>query len=600
MKIHSHILRFLDSLAHVSRTRAFLLCLIPLAFICLCVALFGVDILFWDEWVIWAKLIHSLEQGHFHLSSLWAQQNEQRNFAARAVGLLFMSKYKLDRIPEFYCIVLITCISFGALIPLFTRTKRRFGISGSYWLFPFAALLLFSALQWQVFTVGVNTSISLTVCCVLLGILIAAPLHMTPLRFAAIGCVGLLGSYNFVNGLFYWILLLPFFIWDQSAKKRRHFWTGLFLILGLLAWGAYFYGYTKPQQHPALGYVLAHPLQAVAFFFTYLGGPFSSDQIPYPIPLALGAFGMLLLAWELGWFAKKRPARLLHLLPWLAVLAFALMSDAATTVGRTGMGIQSHALQSRYIAFSNLFWIALLVIHMAYQAERGKNPPLFTPRRQQYALLVLLGVFTVSTVMSVLVFYNRGNRFRETRDELFRLRDDALLARNFPDTAYLKKIIPLYFTGRLSVYRDLKQFPDYRAVEQSGGELLKAEVLPMDPDSRRPAGVLLQGTALDPQTKEPPEYVLIVNNDTIVFAARPGLPPVSAQANTKGEDNAGDKWSVFLPSDYFPAPDQPIRAYALLRDGKHIAPLHSDIPDGFRPPEPAYPEFIYNQYFYSE
>ncbi len=598
MRIQSISQRFFEPFSRISKTKAAALCLLPLGFLCLCVALFGVDLLFWDEWVIWGKLIHSLEQGNFHLSSLWAQQNEQRNFAARAVGMLLMPHYKLNRVPEFYTIILLTCISLATLVPLFRRTKRAFDISGSHWIFPVAALLLFSTLQWQVFTVGVNTSIALTVTCVLAGIAIAAPRRMIPSRFAVLLVVGLLGSYNFVNGLFYWILLLPFFIWDQSVKKKRMLWTGLFLLLGILAWGAYFYGYTKPQHHPALGFALSHPIEAVGFFLTYLGGPFCSDQIPFPIPLVIGAAGLLLLLWELGWFTLKRPARLLELLPWLTILAFALMSDGATTVGRAGMGIQSHALQSRYLAFSNLFWISLLVMHLAYKAERGLFPPLLNARREQYALLALLGVFTVSTVMSVLVLFHRAQRFQETRDELFRLRDDTLLERNFPDTAYLKKILPLYFSGRLSIYRDLKKFTDYTPVEQSGGELLSAQALPLDTPSRRPAGVLLRGRALDPETHRLPEYVLIVNGQTIVFATRPGLPPMSQDQKTDGA--AQENWSVFLPSDYFPEPDAPVRAFALLADGKRIAPLHSAIPQSFRPPDQAYPEFTIDQFFYSQ
>ncbi len=598
MKIQSISQRFFEPLSHISQTKAFLLCLLPLAFLCLCVALFGVDILFWDEWVIWGKLIHSLEQGNFHLSSLWAQQNEQRNFAARAVGMLLMPHYKLNRVPEFYTIILMTCISFGTLVPLFRRTKHAFGITNANWILPFAALLLFSTLQWQVFTVGVNTSIALTVTCVLLGIALAAPRRMTPWRFAALCAIGLLGSYNFVNGLFYWILLLPFFIWDQSARKQRMLWTGLFILLGMLAWGAYFYGYTKPQHHPALGFALSHPLQALGFFLTYLGGPFCSDQIPFPLPLAIGAAGLLLLLWEIGWFALKRPARLLELLPWLVIIGFAMMSDAATTVGRAGMGIQSHALQSRYLAFSNLFWVSLTAMHLAYKAERGLFPPLLNAKREQYALLVLLGVFAVSTVMSVLVLFHRAHRFQETRDELFRLQDDTLLERNFPDTAYLKKIIPLYFSGRLSVYRDLGTLPDYTPVDASGGKILNAEALPMDTQTRRPSGVLLRGRALDPETSRPPEYVLIVNDQTIVFAAKTGLPPITQEQPS--EKDQQENWSVFLPSDYFPAPDAPIRAFALLEDGKRIAPLQSAIPADFRPPAPAYPNFTIDQFFYSE
>ena len=609
MKLQTVTRHFLDSLSRISGPKALMLCLVPLAFLCLCIALFGVDLLFWDEWVIWGKLVRALDHGQFQLSSLWAQQNEQRNFAARAVGLLLMPWYKLDRVPEFYCIILLTCVSFAALALQFARAKRRFGVTGGNWLFPFGALLLFSTLQWQVFTVGVNTSIALTVACVLLGILVAAPRRMTPWRFAALGAIGLLGSFNFVNGLFYWILLLPFFVWDQSVKKHRMLWTGLFALLGLAAWGAYFYGYTKPQHHPALGFVLAHPLEALGFFLTYLGAPFCSDQIPYPLPLAIGAAGLLLGLLELGWFGLKRPTRLLELLPWLAILAFALMSDAATTVGRAGMGIQSHALQSRYIAFSNLFWIGLLAVHLAYKAERGRALPLLSPKREQYALVVLIGVFTVSTIMSVLVLFHRSQRFQETRDELFRLRNDSLLATNFPDTAYLKKLIPLYFSGRLSVYRDIGRFADYQPVELPGGQLLSAEALPLDAASRRPAGVLLRGRARDPETGRPPEAVLLVNDNTVIFAAKPGLPPLAAdpapaehpakQSAEQLAEHPEEYWSVFLPADYFPDPNAPLKAYALLADGKRIAPLAGS-PAEARPPAPAYPEFIYNQFFYSE
>jgi|GEM_PF-1480868 len=579
------------------RNRILLLCLVPPVLTALVVAIFGVDVLYWDEWMIWTKLLPPLKDKTLALSHIVAQQNEQRNAAARVFGLLFLPFFKLNRFPEFYTILALNAVSFASLVGLYRRTTAYYRLEDRPWIIVAFSCLIFSLAQWQVFTFGVNTSVVLPIACLCVSLYLLADRRLPAWKFLLLAAIGYIGSFNFANGLFNWFCLIPSLLCVETRRVRKPLVILLWLLVAASAWGLYFYHYTKPGHHPSLLYLFEHPFITIGFLLAYLGAPLADQCLPYPVALVFGLGGLAALAHALVQLRQLPRERLMGLAPWFALLVFACLTAGATCVGRVGFGIQQQALQSRYIAFSTLFWISLLVV--ATCAERLAPLPSGqrTRRLKMGFIIACAGMFLLTNGLDIIVLRNREIKFTKARRELFRLVDDASLKRIFPDPHYLKSQLHFFFQERLSNFRNFRELGDYRLAQGQGGVIESIEIIPANsPDS--PSGVLLRGWAKDPApgADRPADYLLIANRGKLVYAGVTGDERIGADPASSLR-LAG--FTLFLPSGFFPERDVMLEAYSLGRDGLTIARLDTVTPAALSLPEPSFPAFIVDKHFFS-
>lgn len=558
-------------------------CLIPLLVLCACLALFGVDVFYWDEWMIWSNVLRDMRQEALDIATLAAQQNEQRNLAARAIGLLLMPFCKLNRFCEYTTIVLIVAGFSLLLRRMWLRTARQLDIQEGRWLPLAMVALLFSTQQWQLFAFGVNTSIAFTVLCCVAGVALLQTERLNLWRTLLLSVIGWAGSFNFANGLFFWIYLIPLFFTAKAEKRTRYLNLALFLLAGAGAWLLYFHGYVKPPHHPSLLFALSRPFSFIGYFFAYLGAPLSVDENLLPLSVCMGLTAFIFMGMLLWRLLRQEPELLRPLAPWLTLAVFALMSDGATALGRAGFGMHQ-ALQSRYATFANLFWCALLVLWMVARARLRSNKRLLTWQKRFMALA--LCVFLLGSALSVIVFYNRRPQLLAARNELFSLAHGAPTERIFPDPNYLRKIIPLFFEPRLSVYREVKHLSDYKPLPLPPGAAGSVhEIRYVEPGGEMPSGVLLRGHAPDPTRRgEPARLVCLVSEGRIVFATKPA--------------KNGD-FEVFLPSDYFSTTTPRLMPLAVLADGESAAFLEMPDSGALTLPPAWYPPFVIDKYFFS-
>ena len=566
--------------------RTNLVSLLPVALLITLVALLAVDVLFWDEWMIWSKLLEDVDHGLPSLADMLAQQNEQRNFAARLFGLVFMPMCGLNRFCEYGVTIALTFGNWLMVRSMWKNTRDYFQLRGGTWLPLFFSILLFSTIQWQVFTMGANTSIALTVGCLLLGALLLQKGRLEAWRVMLLILVGWLGSFNFANGLFYWILMTPLFLLAHEDKRRIYAALAVFLIAGALAWVLYFSGYVKPPHHPPLTYSLSKPLYFLGFFLSYVGAPLVTDKNLLVLALVFGALALGLFLRLLWVYWRRDRAALTVLAPWLVLGVFALMSNGATTLGRAGLGVD-HALESRYTAFGNMFWLCFLAL---WAVGRERLPFSSAPRWISRYLPAALCVFIVGSVLSVIVMYNRVPRFEKGRAELYRLEDNKALAGILPDPNYLRHILPIFMRHRVGPYRDVKDFSEYTPYHGEPDAAGAVEsVTTLQPGGDVPSGVQLGGHAFDPESNKPAKRVLFASGGTIIFEARP---------LTDGS------FEVLIPSDYLPQadPDSDYSAAIMplaVFGNDMMAPLSMPEPI-LDMPRPWYPPFVVNNFFYSQ
>jgi hypothetical protein len=433
--------------------------------------LWAVDTLNWDEWLIWTAALAKLRAGTLSLADLILQNNEQRSAIVRVAGLAFFSAFRLARWPE---LALIFLMAAGNVL-LCWRLMLRSGWNAA----DRRPLALFSALgfslmQWETFSVGINTSVILPALTIWAGACIATGgRRLTSARLAALALAGIPASFSFANGLFYWPCMAPLAalrIWRESQSPRAAaLATGAWLGFGALVWLGYFHGYVKPAHHPSILKALASPHLLLGYFCTYLGGALAGERALQPLALLAGAFALAALGTIKLALWRTRGAdggRALHAAaPWLCVAAFSLLTAAATAAARGGFGL-GQAQESRYATFSTPLWMALGALWLLHGRKLDDKI-----RRLSAIGFALCGVlFAVSSVLGGIVLHDRAPRLERARQQLYRQTDPDALREIFPDPAFVMAQTPLFVSLRAGPWRFLPN-PDAETLgEQVPGE----------------------------------------------------------------------------------------------------------------------------------
>nr|WP_321258496.1 hypothetical protein [uncultured Pseudodesulfovibrio sp.] len=520
--------------------------IIPPIFLAVWVFSFSVDVLHWDEWIIWGKSLAKMKAGTFSLSDLAAQQNEQRNLAARVFGFLLMPIFKLNRFAEYGLNILLAAGAWWASVALYARTSHERTPQFVSLVF---SMLVFSIVQWEAFSLGANSSVLILPLGVWLGALVATSGPPTVSRLLLLGVVGILPSFSFANGLFYWFCLAPIIF--VQAKKTNGIWVPMVLwgAMTVAAWSGYFVGFESPGHHPSILSGLSSPFRFAGYFLAYMGGSISSDKNLYPLAIMVGGLSfplMFLLAWR-EW--KEGGERFSNALPWLCVALFSLMSAGVTALARCDFGIQQ-GLESRYATFSTPYWMALGAL-FAMAWERVDERDVFLRMGRRF-LVTCCVVFFLSSILASIVVFNRQAGFERARVGLFTLTDDAGLQQIFPDTAYLMKLLPLFVEKRLSIYKGIKPFDEY-SVDSIPIGSFRSEGMSTAAEGRV-NGFLLRGEVQQGGVEQP---VLIVVNSKVV-----------------GVSKANDRdWELFVPAAWLPEGTVEVVAYSILKTGDWVAPF---------------------------
>ena len=520
-----------------------LLCLPPLL-LGVCLLLWTVDVLNWDEWVIWTGLLEHLRDGSLSLLDIIRQQNEQRNAAARLIGLAFFPIFRGNRFPEYATIMLMACGCALLAAKLYRLTMPEPRDRRPLYVF---SALAFSLLQWETFTFGINTSVLSPVLGLWAGVCLAWWTERLGLwRFGAMAACGVVSSFSFANGLFFWPCLAPLVALRAGSRRRAQVLTGLWLAIGALVWGLYFLHYAKPEHHPSPLLALRTPVALAGYFLAYLGGALVGDRNLLPVAILAGAFGLFLLvvvtraAWRAGPESRAR------LWPWLAVAGFTLLSALATAVGRCGISL-GQALESRYATFTSPLWMVLAALFAANRLRLGETLRRWCERGA--ALCVCL--FLLSTVLAAIVLHNRYPRLEQAREELFRLTDPEALRVIFPDPAFVLARMPLFLECRAGIYRDVLPLGAYGSGAPVTGTVT---AVPLDLVEGRVHGFLVQGTVPGRTEGE----LLVRAGDRVA-----GL----------GKIDPDGSWRLFVPESALPAGNVTLTVDLVPEEGTQLRPV---------------------------
>jgi hypothetical protein len=205
------------------------------------------------------------------------------------------------------------------------------------------------------------------------AVVAAAALNLSRASFRTktLGNLGLafVATYTFANGMLLWALAWPLPAANEPASRRyRMWWSALYAVAGAISAGCYFIGYHRPSYHPELASFSARFLDLLHYFVLWVGNYFASD---FGNPFILGIIALILFVGAVGFAvdAIRRRIDWRTFYPWLLIAAYACATGTITAIGRLGFGVQQ-ALDTRYVAFSLFFYIALFGLYFAIYCSR--------------------------------------------------------------------------------------------------------------------------------------------------------------------------------------------------------------------------------------
>lgn len=323
---------------------------------------YGVDVPYADQWNI-AHFFEKSARGTLTLADLYAQQNEYRQLFPHAlfVGLGRLTGW--DVRYEMFVSLLLACFVAWGVWRLGARTcadPLRRGL-----LFLPASLLNFSAIQYDNWLFGVQVVYFVPIACVVAGLLFAYSERVgTAVAVIACAALSVVSTFSSANGLVAWLVLPPALLAARPAARagaRR--WLPVWCAGLALCAAVYFDGYERPGSHPQTSEALRHPLDALAYFVAYLGGPLAAWRHPLLLALAVGACALLAYALACAYLFRHRQDHALvrRSMPWMMLGAYSLVTGALVTLGRVGFGV-GHATTTRYAAFSLYLLVALVYL----------------------------------------------------------------------------------------------------------------------------------------------------------------------------------------------------------------------------------------------
>jgi hypothetical protein len=298
----------------------------------------------WDEWYT-AFMVKRFEQGTLTPHDIWAFHNfTHRIVIPRIVDLIVIELTHWNRQVEL--IVDLACGVATASIIVWcvwvTAQSRRLVLA----LVVPLSLLLFSMayyddwlLPFQLQFITTTLGVAITMAAV-----IRKPVGWGAWAVAIAGA--LIATLSSAAGLMAWCAFLPSMY--KAGRGRIVAWCAA----GVVTWAAYLHGFAPTGAHPSL-----HDLRD--FVLANLGGPVAAGDFFFAEHVGLASILVLGAFLAVHWYLHRS---LWHLVVWLELALFVVATAVVTGVGRTYLGGVWQALDTRYLIFPALWWVALLVI----------------------------------------------------------------------------------------------------------------------------------------------------------------------------------------------------------------------------------------------
>src|SRR5215211_1051473 len=415
---------------------SWLLVLIPAALPYLYVRAFGVNVVFADAWDM-ALVFHKFFSGRLTFADFYAQHNEHRMFFPKGAELLLGLLTRYNNVAEMYLIVSCFLITAAVLLVAF---RREIGLPLIF--FVPVALLIFSFRQYENMLFGFQINFAFTQTFGVLALYLLSSSgrgNFGAYAFAAALGSATIASFSTAQGLLVWPAGLLGLLLGSVAGPGKKVLVGLWGIVGVAEWVAYFVDYHTPRGHPPLLDALGHIGTAPGYFLTLLGSAlFWQAEHAYEGGLVIGCLALAMFLATYGRGVLRQHSF------WISLLFYSLFILATITLGRSGMFGVWQAAIARYTTFSILA-VASLYALLAKMA--------FATRASVLRIVLLIALFG-TILMNAAISYRNGIEVGRAQEasreraahvlETYRSQPDARLAATlYPRAETVRRRAPL-------------------------------------------------------------------------------------------------------------------------------------------------------------
>lgn len=451
------------------------LTVLPLLFLLIVVVSLAVPVPYLDEWNF-VPLLAKFWSGRLTFEDLFAQHNEHRLLFPRLLMLLLARLTHWDIRFELGVNVLLAVGLFMVIAWQINRTAQQAAFPQLRWATPACSLIVFSISQFENWLWGWQISMMLSVLAVTSGLILLAHADFCWSRFAIATLLGLVATHSFASGILFWPLGLAVITLVARGRKVRNavFLWGVASILGL---GSFFWHYRLPTNHQPLNAFFFRATDFIGYALRFIGSicaQFQSATVGGDDSLAIGCALLLVTAgaWSLQFLVRQNRLRLATLSPYLAMMAYGILSAFMAAIGRSALG-NHQALSSRYCTETVPLWASLVVILMlaakdasSYGADSAPSEhPAGTStlnRRRNVAALtgLILGLCALSSLFAVAEARKLSRRQECGRQALLGLLTTNMkanygsLVNIYPEPSYILAEYPFLVKNRLTCFRN--------------------------------------------------------------------------------------------------------------------------------------------------
>ena len=375
-KLIGHVCSRIRAASIVTLVSVFLLITPPILLLCY-VGAFGVNVIFWDDWekVI---LVRKTMSGTLSFSDLYVQHNEHRmpfpNLFMSVIEIL--TQYNMVAVMLFSWVFL--CLTGLLVFHIYRRNSKSNSYPKLLLTFLPVLLLLFSLRQWESILWAITFQIYLMMFCVVAAFFLLERSKSIDTWFALGLVSAILASFSFFAGLAIW----PVGLFQMAISKER---SGLrqitlWSVTSIGIFISYFWGYIKPAIVPPLDYAFTHPIEAVRYFFVFVGSPLFWDSATIS---GISGLAAVLITVSVLTYAYRRKILRKNCI-WLSLILFVGSFSLFATVGRSGFGVEQ-ALQSRYTPVTFLGGASVYLLALSAFGKQLGNK-----RLMAYGLLALI------------------------------------------------------------------------------------------------------------------------------------------------------------------------------------------------------------------
>lgn len=339
------------------------LLLLPVVYGILQVAIFGVNVVFWDEWEV-VRLFDDIQNHGLTFAKLFAQHNEHRIFFPRIVlllsGVLTHWNVKVD--------MYITQAMVSAMYFVYLRyykssrdgaQKNQTMTWGEVFFCLTLGLCCFSPVQWENFLWGFQVGFVMVAFAAVMSFYsYYCYLQTNKAKYLVSTLLwGIVASFSSLQGLAIWIVYVVMFFALLIAKEKNHKKSlGVIVLVGAGSIALYMNGFHTVAAVPSI--VGNSLIDIINYFLTVIGS--IVFPVEYHIAMLFGTVILLIAMILFVWTIRQHRVEENYFSLCLVLLGFAICG--MISIGRVGFGIEQALHTSRYTTFAMMSFVGMLLI----------------------------------------------------------------------------------------------------------------------------------------------------------------------------------------------------------------------------------------------